>query len=155
MRFCGFLNLFGMIFLLAQLSAASAADTETRLLRQPAVSKDHLAFVYGGDIWIATATAPPHPAHHHPASEFAPHFSPDGKWIAFSADYDNNIDVYVVPRARRPTAPPDMAPGRRPRHRLEPRRQAGAVRLRPRGRQQPQRPALRSAAERRLREARS
>lgn len=32
----------------------------------------------------------------HPASEFAPHISPDGRWIAFSAAYDNNTDVYVV-----------------------------------------------------------
>ena len=26
-----------------------------------------------------------------------PHFSPDGKWIAFSGEYAGNIDVYVVP----------------------------------------------------------
>ena len=26
-----------------------------------------------------------------------PHFSPDGKWIAFSAEYAGNTDVYVVP----------------------------------------------------------
>jgi tricorn protease len=32
----------------------------------------------------------------HPASEFAPKISPDGKWVAFSASYDNNTDVYVV-----------------------------------------------------------
>lgn len=74
------------------------ADTETRLLRQPAISKDHLAFVYGGDIWISErdgshstriASAP--------AVEFGPHFSPDGKWLAYSANYDNNTDVYVLP----------------------------------------------------------
>ena len=26
-----------------------------------------------------------------------PHFSPDEKWIAFSAQYDGNTDVYVIP----------------------------------------------------------
>jgi tricorn protease len=81
--------------------AANAADeSDTRLLRQPAVSKDHLAFVYGGDIWVSDRDGG-HPIRitAHPASEFAPHFSPDGQWIAFSANYDNNTDVYVVPTA--------------------------------------------------------
>jgi tricorn protease len=80
------------------LTLQAAEDSPTRLLRQPAVSKDHLAFVYGGDIWICDRDGG-HPVQltSHPASEFAPHFSPDGKWIAFSANYDNNTDVYVIP----------------------------------------------------------
>jgi tricorn protease len=92
---------FLSLFLLWQCGAANAADeTDTRLLRQPAVSKDHLAFVYGGDIWVSDRDGG-HPIRitAHPASEFAPHFSPDGQWIAFSANYDNNTDVYVVPTA--------------------------------------------------------
>jgi tricorn protease-like protein len=76
----------------------AAEDAPTRLLRQPAVSKDHLAFVYGGNIWVSDRDGS-HPVQitSHPASKFAPHFSPDDKWIAFSANYDNNTDVYVVP----------------------------------------------------------
>ncbi|HEX4673846.1 MAG TPA: PDZ domain-containing protein [Steroidobacteraceae bacterium] len=78
-------------------NATAADDTEIRLLRQPSVSKDHLAFVYAGDIWISDRDGRnPSRITSHPASEFAPHFSPDGNWIAFSAAYDNNIDVYVV-----------------------------------------------------------
>ena len=79
-------------------SLAEQSDPGTRLLRQPAVSKDHLAFVYGGDIWVSDRNGQ-HPTRltTHPASESVPHFSPDGNWIAFSAGYDNNIDVYVVP----------------------------------------------------------
>jgi tricorn protease len=79
------------------LAVHAAEETQTRLLRQPAVSKDHLAFVYGGDIWLSDRDGG-HPVQltSNPASEFAPHFSPDGKWIAFSANYDNNIDVYVI-----------------------------------------------------------
>src|SRR6202167_2036321 len=91
LRFLGFFLLLG--------GAANAADdSETRLLRQPAVSKEHLAFVYGGDIWVSDRDGG-HPIRitAHPASEFAPHFSPDGRWIAFSANYDNNTDVYVIP----------------------------------------------------------
>jgi tricorn protease len=88
-------------FLLFQAVAAKAAqETDTRLLRQPSLSKDHLAFVYGGDIWVSDRGGTnPVRITTHPASEFAPHFSPDGQWIAFSAGYDNNIDVYVVPTA--------------------------------------------------------
>ena len=76
----------------------AADDAGTRLLRQPAVSKDHLAFVYGGDIWVSDRDGG-HPTRitSHPAPEFAPHFSPDGKWIAYSGTYDGNTDVYVVP----------------------------------------------------------
>jgi tricorn protease len=76
----------------------AAEDAGTRLLRQPAISKDHLAFVYGGDIWVSDRDGG-HPTRvtTHPAPEFAPHFSPDGKWIAYSGTYDGNTDVYVVP----------------------------------------------------------
>jgi tricorn protease len=67
------------------------------LIRQPALSASRMAFVYSGDIWLAdrngqNATR----LTTHPADEFAPSFSPDGKWVAFSARYDGNTDVYVV-----------------------------------------------------------
>ncbi len=77
-------------------SATTFADTQ--LLRQPSVSRDHLAFVYGGDIWLADRDGKnPTRLTQHPAAEFAPTFSPDGKWLAFSASYDRNTDVYVMP----------------------------------------------------------
>ena len=87
-----------LAFLFHCLGALGADDVGTRLLRQPAVSKDHLAFVYGGDIWLSDRNGQ-HPIRltTHPATEIEPHFSPDGNWVAFSAGYDNNIDVYVVP----------------------------------------------------------
>jgi tricorn protease len=94
----GFLFQLLAFFLFYQSTAADAADDSgTRLLRQPSVSKDHLAFVFGGDIWISDRDGNrPVRITAHPAAEFAPHFSPDGRWIAFSATYDNNTDVYVV-----------------------------------------------------------
>jgi tricorn protease len=98
MRMSGFVPTALAVLSLCCAAARAADDAGTRLLRQPAVSKDHLAFVYGGDIWVCDRDGG-HPVQitSHPASEFAPHFSPDGRWIAFSAGYDNNIDVYVVP----------------------------------------------------------
>ena len=79
------------------LAVRAADEPPTRLLRQPALSRDHLAFVYAGDIWLADRDGQ-HATRltAHPATEAAPHFSPDGNWIAFSASYDNNTDVYVV-----------------------------------------------------------
>ena len=71
---------------------------ETLLLRQPSVSRNHIAFVYAGDIWVTNRDGQnPIQLTSHPADEFAPSFSPDGKWIAFSGRYDNNTDVFVVP----------------------------------------------------------
>ncbi|PHV09911.1 S41 family peptidase [Chitinimonas sp. BJB300] len=84
--------------LLGGTNLAVAADREpTRLLRQPSMSRDHLAFVYAGDIWLTDRNGQsPVRLTAHPATESAPQFSPDGQWIAFSAHYDNNTDVYVV-----------------------------------------------------------
>jgi len=71
---------------------------DTKLLSQPAISKTHIAFVYAGDLWAAgidgkgvrrLTTAQ--------GLESNPVFSPDGNIIAFSAQYDGNTDVYVVP----------------------------------------------------------
>ncbi|HEX5793007.1 MAG TPA: peptidase S41, partial [Rheinheimera sp.] len=79
-------------------SGSAFASDGTRLLRQPDISAEHLTFVYGGDIWLSDKNGQqPRQLTSHPASEFAPHFSPDGNWIAFSASYDNNTDVYLMP----------------------------------------------------------
>ena len=75
-----------------------AQSAPTHLLRQPNIAREHIAFVYAGDIWVSDrAGQNPRRLTSHPADEFAPFFSPDGKWIAFSARYDNNADVYVIP----------------------------------------------------------
>eukprot|EP01137_Pigoraptor_chileana_P023125 Opistho-2@88933 len=86
--------------LLACTSLAQAATEAgpTHLLRQPAISAQHLVFVYAGDLWRAERSgANPTRLTTHAATEFSPQFSPDGRWIAFSASYDGNTDVYVIP----------------------------------------------------------
>ena len=76
------------------------STTDTRMLEQPAVSADHVAFVYAGDVWIANLDGSGvRRLTTHPGPESRPHFSPDGKWIAFSGQYDGNTDVFVVPVA--------------------------------------------------------
>lgn len=75
-----------------------SASAETRLVKQGAISKDHIAFTYGGDIWVADRNGEnPRQLTTRRAPEMMPQFSPDGKTIAFSATYDGNTDVYTIP----------------------------------------------------------
>jgi len=83
---------------LALAAACMAAATNTRLLRMPTVSATHIAFAYANNIWVverAGGTARRLTSFQGQTSN--PHFSPDGKWIAFSAEYAGNTDVYVMP----------------------------------------------------------
>jgi len=97
------LALAGAFMSLALGAPAAAApedlsSADARLLRFPALSKDSIAFVYAADLWTAprggglarqlTTDA---------GVEWFPRFSPDGKWIAFTGEYDGNRDVYVMP----------------------------------------------------------
>ena len=78
---------------------AGAINThDTRMLSQPAVSADHIAFIYAEDLWVANSDGSnPRRLTVSEGVESSPVFSPDGKWIAFSAQYDGNVDVYVIP----------------------------------------------------------
>jgi tricorn protease len=85
------------VFVLAFAATASAASQESRLMRYPDISKNNVVFVYAGDLWIAPrAGGEARRLTAHPGDELYPKFSPDGKWIAFTGDYDGNPDVYVI-----------------------------------------------------------
>ncbi len=71
---------------------------QTRLLRSPTVSANQIAFAYANNIWITPRSggvARRITSFHGQTAN--PHFSPDGKWIAFSGEYAGNFDIYVVP----------------------------------------------------------
>ncbi len=89
---------FILIFLLGQGGILSAQSAEpTLLLRHPSVSGQHIAFTYANDIWIADKDgSEPRRLTIHDGAEGYPVLSPDGKWVAFSGDYDGNYDVFVV-----------------------------------------------------------
>jgi tricorn protease len=92
-------NLFVTIALLAAAAPASA-QIDARMFRQPAVSADRIAFVYAGDIWLVAKTGGTAIRLSSPLGEETfPRFSPDGRTLAYSADYDGNTDVYIVPVA--------------------------------------------------------
>ena len=70
---------------------------DTKLLSQPAISDNHIAFVYAGDLWIAgNDGSNVRRLTSDDGIESNPVFSPDGKLIAFSAQYDGNTDVFIV-----------------------------------------------------------
>lgn len=69
----------------------------TRMMEHPAVSSKHIAFSYDGDLWVAERSgANPRRLTSHEGIETTPRFSPDGQTIAFTGEYDGNIDVYTV-----------------------------------------------------------
>jgi tricorn protease len=71
--------------------------TNTKFLSQPAISGDHIAFVYANDLWVADRSGDhPRQLTSDQGLESNPVFSPDGRWIAFNAQYDGNTDVYIV-----------------------------------------------------------
>ena len=74
------------------------AQVSARLFQYPDVSQTHITFVYGDDIWIAPKTGGLASRLSSPdGGESFPRFSPDGKQIAFSGNYDGNTDIYVIP----------------------------------------------------------
>jgi tricorn protease len=80
------------------IGSMKAAPGGTRLLRQPTVSADRIAFAYASNIWVVErAGGLARRLTSFQGATTNPKFSPDGKWIAFSADYSGNVDVYVVP----------------------------------------------------------
>jgi tricorn protease len=92
---------FTWLFILLPLTAFTprGADGQgTRLLRQPDLSAEHVVFAYGGDLWIADRTGgEAKRLTSTPAVERDPHFSPDGRTIAFTSNRSGTNAVYIVP----------------------------------------------------------
>jgi tricorn protease len=96
------LVLTGLLFCLS--SASTSAEPirtempDARMLRFPDVSAESIVFVYAGDLWtvpkeggLARRLSSPK------GQELFAKFSPDGRFIAFSGNYDGNTDVYLMP----------------------------------------------------------
>lgn len=89
--------LFPLVCALA-VPAAFAANTSLHLLHSPAMNRTQIVFSYAGDLWTVgrqggnaarlTSGA---------GIEDNPVFSPDGETIAFTGEYDGNVDVYTMP----------------------------------------------------------
>ncbi len=71
--------------------------SDTRLMHQPAIGHENIAFVYANDLWVCkTDGSNPRRLTADKGVESNPVFSPDGDHIAFSAEYDGNTDVFII-----------------------------------------------------------
>ena len=90
-------KLIMILALLATALSVSAQERLTRLLRQPDIHGDQIAFVYAGDLWVAPAGGGDARRLTSDAGmEYFPKFSPDGRWIAFTGDYSGSRQVFVI-----------------------------------------------------------
>ncbi len=93
------MRILSVVFLLLSfLIMGYSADNEARLLRFPAIHKDKIAFSYGGELYLVPSSGgTARKITSHAGYEMFPRFSYDGKWLAFTGQYDGNTEVYVMP----------------------------------------------------------
>ena len=87
-----------VLAVLAGALLASSGLAQTKLLRFPDIHGDRVVFTYGGDLWATSSSggAATRLTAHAGVETYAK-FSPDGKWIAFTGQYDGDEQVYVMP----------------------------------------------------------
>ena len=93
-----YLKFFAAITLALGFTLKSSAADDSRLMRYPDINNNLIAFVYAGDIWTVNANGGE--ARHltsHEGMELFPKISPDGRWIAYSAEYSGSRQVYIIP----------------------------------------------------------
>ncbi len=83
--------------LLFAVNSMHAAD-DARLMRYPHINGDQIVFVYAGNIWtVPSSGGDARQLTSHIGLELFPKISPDGRWIAFSAEYSGSRQVFVMP----------------------------------------------------------
>jgi tricorn protease len=89
---------FALFALAAGIGSVGAQNDEARLLRFPAIHDNAVVFSYAGNLYtVPTAGGIARRLTNHDGYEMFPRFSPDGKQIAFTGQYDGNTEVYLMP----------------------------------------------------------
>jgi len=87
-----------VLVLLFGFSMAVMAHEDARMMRFPDINGNQIVFVYAGDIWTVDAEGgDARQLTSHKGLELFPKISPDGQWIAFSAEYSGSRQVFVIP----------------------------------------------------------
>jgi tricorn protease len=88
----------GVLALVAVLASAAFAVEEGRFFTYPTIHNDKIAFTYEADLWVVSAQGGVAARlTTFPGTENFAKFSPDGKWLAFTATYDGAPAVYLMP----------------------------------------------------------
>src|ERR1700730_10363293 len=82
--------------LLCLVSRAAAAEDAPLLAHAPTLSKTQIVFGYGGYLWSVPREGGEARQLTTGGHEGLPIFSPDGGWIAFTGQYDGNVDAFVM-----------------------------------------------------------
>ena len=94
--FKSILSSFSLVLLISVVGFAQSG--KPLLMQKPTLSRTQIAFSYAGDLWIvAREGGDARRLTTGAGVETDPVFSPDGSTIAFTGEYDGNVDVYVVP----------------------------------------------------------
>ncbi len=87
-----------LLMLLFLLAVTFVHAEEARLLRFPAIHGDQVVFTYAGDLYhVPRDGGIARKMTNHPGYKMFARFSPDGQHIAFTAQYDGNTEVYLMP----------------------------------------------------------
>lgn len=90
----------GLLIVLASAPAKTADSDGPFLLQKPALSQTRIVLVFAGDLWtVPREGGEAERLTSSPGFETNPLFSPDGSEIAFTGEYDGNVDVFVIPAA--------------------------------------------------------
>lgn len=89
---------FLIVLALVATYCAGLSAQEARLLRFPAIHGDRIVFTYAGDLYtVASTGGVARKITNDIGYEMFARFSPDGKWLAFTGQYDGNTEVYMMP----------------------------------------------------------
>jgi tricorn protease len=86
-----------LLALLCTASWSAAAEETPLLVQSPTMSRTQIVFGYGGYLWSVPREGGEARQLTTGGHEARPKFSPDGNWIAFTGQYDGNVDAYVMP----------------------------------------------------------
>ncbi len=91
-------KLFFTVIFFSMAALTVTAQHETRLMRFPTIHGNHVVFSYAGDLYtVQKSGGIARQLTNDKGNELFPRFSPDGKYIAFTGQYDGNTEVFVIP----------------------------------------------------------
>jgi tricorn protease len=90
------IKILGLLALLA-CSSLQAQSEKPLLMQGPTLNASHIVFSYGGELWsVSREGGEALQLTAGPGQKSNPHFSPDGKLIAFTGQYGGNLNVYLI-----------------------------------------------------------